>query len=315
MFHSLVIYRHIHAHAYAHGFVDNTRDQIDTCNPLSSNVVEKIKGSISREFDFRVLRQNRRIVTGSPDSTERRKKELENFHSVLHDVSMGIPSQRVRNFIVEAFVKGARSCGNADHAELEGSTSVFTKRRYRDRWNRRIVKRISETHNHTMKVKARVRARGARGQNWYSKVRADWARSKARTQALWMLTMCGDFHDSMETERIRSTRHLMRVMLVSNLDVEQRFANGTQGRLLYWYPDKLETTRKIVTAACPGLMCRFVKEASVAKSSYQADIDFIDVTVRQETMSNVPQQPVQLQLGVVPAYALTIHKVQALSLS
>lgn len=254
-------------------------------------------------------------MKGAADCTEKRRVELENFHRILHDVSMGIASNRVREFLVNAYVRGAQSCGTADHAQLEGSTSVFTKRRYRDRWNRKIVKRISESHNHTMKVKARVRARGARGQNWYSKQRAEWARSKARTQALWMLTMCGDWHESAETERIRSTRHLMRVMLVSNLDVEQRFANGTQGRLLHWYPDKKETTRKIVTAACPDLMCRFVKESSVAKSAYQADIDFIDVTVRQETMSNVPQQPVQIQLGIVPAYALTIHKVQALSAS
>ena len=35
------------------------------------------------------------------------------------------------DFIVQAFVKGAR-CGNAHHAELEGSTAVFSKRRYRD---------------------------------------------------------------------------------------------------------------------------------------------------------------------------------------
>jgi len=31
-------------------------------------------------------------------------------------------------------------------------------------------------------------------------------------------------------------------------------------------------------------------------------------------MSNVPGQPVQIQLGVVPCYALTVHKTQALSI-
>ena len=31
-------------------------------------------------------------------------------------------------------------------------------------------------------------------------------------------------------------------------------------------------------------------------------------------MNNVPGQPVQLQLGVVPCYALTVHKTQALSI-
>ena len=54
--------------------------------------------------------------------------------------------------------------GSADRAELEGSTAAFTKRVFRDRWNRIIVRRIAKTRAHTLKIKARVRARGARGQ-------------------------------------------------------------------------------------------------------------------------------------------------------
>jgi hypothetical protein len=49
---------------------------------------------------------------------------------VLADISWGWPSHIVRQFIVDAYVKGARTCGSAEHAELEGSTSVFAKRRY-----------------------------------------------------------------------------------------------------------------------------------------------------------------------------------------
>ena len=45
-----------------------------------------------------------------------------------------------------------------------------------------------------------------------------------------------------------------------------------------------------------------------------ADVDFIDVTPRPEPLNNIAGQPILLQLGVVPSYALTIHKVQALSL-
>ena len=40
------------------------------------------------------------------------------------DVSMGKPTQRVRDFLIKAYVRGALSCGTAEHAELEGSTSV-----------------------------------------------------------------------------------------------------------------------------------------------------------------------------------------------
>ena len=59
-------------------------------------------------------------------------QELENFHGVLGDISYGRSTSRVRDFIIQAFVKGAR-CGNAHHCELEGSTAVFSKRRFRDR--------------------------------------------------------------------------------------------------------------------------------------------------------------------------------------
>ncbi len=54
-------------------------------------------------------------------------------------------------------------------------------------------------------------------------------------------------------------------MLVSNLDVEQRFANGTQGRILYWSPAKVQK-KKAISAANPELTCRFAKESSIAKS-------------------------------------------------
>ena len=130
------------------------------------------------------------------------------------DVSMGIASDRVKNFIVRAYVKGMLSCGGtANKCELEGNTSVFTKRRYRDRWNRTIVKRIASVANHTLKIKARVRARGARGQNWYSDRRSEFIKKKARTQALWMLHLAGDFHESLERERPNAKPHLMRVMV------------------------------------------------------------------------------------------------------
>ena len=115
-----------------------------------------------------------------------------------------------------------------------------------------------------------------------------------------------------------------------------------------WTPDKMQH-KKAVSAACADLTCRFVKEASSKKTEMLArgsahtirrldqggidgdvrrrryatrrcmpgalrlaDIDFLDVTVRQESMNNVAGQPIQIQLGVVPCYALTVHKTQAL---
>ena len=107
-----------------------------------------------QDFDFRVLRQNRRVVTD-----ESRRAELELFHEVLTDISMCQATQSVRDFIIAAYVRGA-SIGSAEHTALEGNTAVFTKRRYRDAWNRCVIRRISKTHNHSVKFKAKVRARG-----------------------------------------------------------------------------------------------------------------------------------------------------------
>ena len=44
------------------------------------------------------------------------------------------------------------------------------------------------------------------------------------------------------------------------------------------------------------------------------DVHYMDVTARQETIAGARGEPILLQLCVVPAYALTVHKVQALSI-
>ena len=86
---------------------------------------------IHETFDFRCLRQNRRVV-----KEQGREAELENFHQVLSDISMGIASNVVRQFVIDAYVKGAR-IGCAENCDFEGSTAVMTKRHQhaRDRPN------------------------------------------------------------------------------------------------------------------------------------------------------------------------------------
>ena len=76
--------------------------------------------------------------------------ELESFHRVLGDISKGIPSDEVQKFLVEAYVRGAAK--GADDVQFEGSTAVFSKRRYRDAWNRTVIRRVSKKHNHSMKA-------------------------------------------------------------------------------------------------------------------------------------------------------------------
>ena len=63
-------------------------------------------------------------MKGEDGDTAERAAELESFHDVLMDVSMGVASDRVRKFIVQAYVRGMLYCGTAEHAELEGNTSA-----------------------------------------------------------------------------------------------------------------------------------------------------------------------------------------------
>jgi hypothetical protein len=103
-------------------------------------------------------------------------------------------------------------------------------------------------------------------------------------------------------------------MLTSNLAVDQRFANGTQGRLLHWSPTDVEESKRAVPASHPEIMTRFVKESSVQKrGQLLPDIDMMDIPVRQENL-NIRGDPIMLQVPVVPCYALTVHKTQALSI-
>ena len=183
-----------------------------------------------RDFEFRVLRQNRRVV-----ADENRRVELELFHEVLTGISMCQATQSVRDFIIAAYVRGA-SIGTAEHTPLEGNTAVFTKRRYRDAWNRCVTRRVAKSHNHSVKIKAKVRARGTRGQNWYGDKRVSFIRSKVRTQSAWLLHIAGDFHGSFETKQVLHKPHQMRVMLTSNLAVDQiRCCSFSDGLHIYEY--------------------------------------------------------------------------------
>ena len=140
---------------------------------------------VVRHFDFRCLRENRRVV-----QDESRRAEPECFHTVLTDISHGVASIDVRSFMIDAYVRGFQ-IGTAEHVPFEGCTAVFTRRRYRDKWNRTVVRRVSKKHNHSIKIKACVRARGVRSQQWYPAQRVAHLRKKCRTQSMWNLHLAG----------------------------------------------------------------------------------------------------------------------------
>ena len=60
-------------------------------------------------------------------------------------------------------------------------------------------------------------------------------------------------------------------------------------------------------------MARFLREDAKDFLSLAPSIHFLDVEVKHEATGR-GRQPVLVQLPVLPAYALTVHKVQALSI-
>ena len=115
-----------------------------------------------------------------------------------------------------------------------------------------------------------------------------------------------------------NTPHCMRVMLVAHLDDEHGFATGTAGRLAHWYPDVAAAGEKVksVRANSPEVQARFYHEASYqCKTRYLLPhVDFLDIEPRKEVVGTSRGKPSMSQLTVQPAYCLTIHKVQALTI-
>ena len=56
-----------------------------------------------------------------------------------------------------------------------------------------------------------------------------------------------------------------KVMMIQNIAVDQRFANGTQGRLLHWHPSATQSRGKALPAYCQELLGRFCKESALSK--------------------------------------------------
>ena len=78
-----------------------------------------------------MLRQNRRLDVGDDAAHQR---ELDDCHSTLENIARGDATSAVRQFFVDAYVRGAGITQAT--VPFEGHTAISAKRRYRDRWNR-----------------------------------------------------------------------------------------------------------------------------------------------------------------------------------
>ena len=75
-----------------------------------------------KTFQFRVLRQNRRLTLGQNDEEQ---LALDTFHGVLEDVAYGKGTQRVREALVADYVRGAQR--NQETVDFENSTACVAK--------------------------------------------------------------------------------------------------------------------------------------------------------------------------------------------
>ena len=279
-------------------FMDFKQLPPSTCRPVFIALPE-----IRKMFRFSTLRENRRVIDGGAE----RQKQIEEYHTVLDHLSMYKETNDVRKFCVDAYGRGALA--TADTTQFEGSTSVFSKRRYRDRWNRIVVRRLAKYSKKSLKVYSKCKSRYARDGLWHPDRTFQRIKRCQKPKALWTLHMAGDWaYDA------KSDLHLMRVMLLGNLDVEHGFANGKLGRLMSWNPMSFMKGKKCWVDYSGYVTAKFVKEASLRKVQHISNVDTYDVEPYRENLKGNWAQSVLVQLPIIPAYAAVLHKVQALTL-
>ncbi len=230
---------------------------------------------------------------------------LEEFHTTLEDVAHGRVTPLVKDFVIEAYVRGA--CKSQGNVGFEESTACFTKRRYRDGWNKRVQERNGRQHRRALRIKAVFAARGTESQ-WICEEAASAIRRSVRSQCLMNLRLAGQWLGDPPLAAA-ARPHCMRAMLVANVDVPNAFANGACGRVVYWGPEPQAASdkRRAILANTPGVMARFYHEASwkSQKKHFLPEIDFIDLEPKRETVAGARGKPCMLQLPLQPAYALT----------
>ena len=260
-----------------------------------------------------MLKQNRRLAR-SDDADH--QHSLDVFHETLEAIALGAVTPEVHRFFVTSYVRGASRSQST--VALEGPTACVTKRRCRDSWNRAVLKRSAREHKRSMAVKAVFIARGSENQFLRDTGAAEICRT-VRSQAPTTLHLAGHWLGDPPAPG-QKMPHCMRVMLVANLDVPNGFANGTIGRAVHWGPevdqDIKRRARHSVAANVPDVQVRFYKETAFHsnKTHFLPEVDFVDVVPRKESVPGARGKPLMMQLQLLPSYALTIHKVQALTI-
>ena len=91
------------------------------------------------------------------------------------------------------------------------------------------------------------------------------------------------------------------------------------GRIVHWGPESEQDAphkKRTYRAHLPDVqVCFYLEDAYISKKlHFLPDVDCLDVVPRRESVPAAGGQPQMLQLQLLPAYCLTIHKVQALTI-
>lgn len=282
--------------------------------PATNLPIFLTRPDVQQAFRFMTLRENRRVVDGGVG----RALELQNYHDVLTDVSLGQVTDRVRNFFIEKFCEGAGMTG--DNEPFEGSNCICAKRRYRDRFNRKVVRRLGKDR-HRLNIKGKCRPRDARGKymadkGWLEEGAESLIKKRVKPKALWALPLAGDW----DIDQLGRKKHYMPVMLTQNVDIPNGFANGTQGSITRWYPQSVGTRKRsmyTVPVDVPGgIYATFVKNKSLVggKQIWFPGVDTMELKPLPEYLPGQWRDYVLEQFPCIPAWALTIHKCQSLTM-
>ena len=134
-----------------------------------------------------MLRENRRLT---PSSEPARQEDLEQFHQTLEDIALSRETLAVQQFLVDAYVRGAGT--TQANVDFEDNTACFTKRRYRDGWNKRVLQRSAKKHGRALRVKAVFATRGTENQ-WIQESAAAEIKRTVRSQSLVTLRLAGQW--------------------------------------------------------------------------------------------------------------------------
>jgi len=263
-------------------------------------------------FEFFVLRENRRQERnpeyGRMLDLIKRGGGLD-FPTMHMEERSGAVDARVYNFFKGAFIRGFNVSGC--NVSLEDGVAMTSYRRYKDRWCDQVADQIEQTYPDCDKIDVRCVYTSPHGEVEFDPGNQEHQRNKQQYPKILRLRT----HPA----------HQGRLMLLRNIDVSKRLANGVTLRLLprrSWSVtpkrDLLgsHVARPVSVHTNPDLQI-YVQKDDQRRRESMVQIEGVNAFplgyASEETIDAYGLGPVTT-LPVSPAYACTVHKGQGLTI-